>query len=157
MTPALAADPTLQIQGVDWRACTRPGLVHVADARRADLFHDGTFDLVVSISAIEHVGLGHYSDDPADADGDTVVMQNILRWLKPGGLLYFDVPYRPQGYQVIGTKCRAYDHAALSRRLLQGFAVEWLGYSLIDPIALMPKPYLSTGEYDYVACWARKA
>lgn len=98
-----------------------PGRVRLqrwtANAMDADTFPPESFNAVVSISAIEHVGLGHYKD-PVDPDGDTKAIANAWRWLKPGGWLYFDVPFDPGKYYLYkATKCRVYDWDAVWNRL----------------------------------------
>lgn len=52
------------------------------------------FDVVVSISSIEHDGLGRYGD-PLDPDGDLKAMHNFRDLLKPDGLLLLAVPLGP--------------------------------------------------------------
>ena len=116
MTPMLAQRPDLHLTGIDWRPCDRPGTVVQGDV----LTHDwppNTFDAVVGISSIEHVGLGHYDADPLDADGDRHCLERVVRWLKPGGLFYADVPYG-ETYTVVGDSHRVYDDAALAARLV---------------------------------------
>jgi len=116
ITPMLAERPDLQITGIDWRACTRPGRVI-----RGDILTwcspPNRFDVVVGISSIEHIGLGHYDADPLDVDGDIHCMERVCRWLKPGGWVYADVPYE-KAYRVEGTSHRVYDDAALDARLV---------------------------------------
>lgn len=129
LTLAHEADQTLELRGIDWRPCERKGAYVVTGDVRNQMYSQNSFDAVVSLSAIEHVGLGHYNDDPLDEHGDVVTMQNVARWLKPGGWLYFDVPYRPEGYEVCGTQYRIYDEDTLSDRLLALFDVKWIGYA----------------------------
>lgn len=117
MTPMLACRPDLQITGIDWRGGARPGTVIEGDVLTHD-FPPASFDAIVGISSIEHIGLGHYRSDPAHVDGDTVAMQRAVSWLTPGGWIYLDVPYNAAGYFVRGTKCRIYDDAALAARLV---------------------------------------
>lgn len=115
-SPMLAARPDLRITGIDWRMCQRPGIVVTGDV----LTHDwpaASFDAVVGVSSIEHIGLGHYDHDPLDPDGDTHAMQRAVRWLKPGGWVYADVPYGPT-YRIEGTSHRVYDDVALRSRLV---------------------------------------
>jgi SAM-dependent methyltransferase len=118
---AKACWPKLFFTGIDWslgeRTLTKDIVRMGGDVRWLALFPDNSFDLIVSISAIEHVGLGHYASDPLDPDGDTLAITNAFRWLKPGGWLLFDVPYDPTGYRVQGTECRVYDDDALVSRL----------------------------------------
>jgi SAM-dependent methyltransferase len=124
------------------------------DVMREDLFPSESFDQIVSLSAIEHIGLGHYGD-PKDPDGDTKAVANCIRWLKPGGWLYLDVPYDPTGYRVQTTECRVYDDAALKSRLLPDPA--WVGYSASDsPGTLIPKPARPHRRFWYVAMMWQK-
>jgi len=51
----------------------------------------GITDSISSLHAIEHFGLGRYSD-PVDFDGWFTGLMNLVRMLKPGGILYFSVP-----------------------------------------------------------------
>lgn len=126
LTLASSAWPETYFVGIDTRAqdtseCDGRILRRQADAMNPELFAPGSFDAVVSLSAIEHIGLGHYGD-PLDADGDSKAVANAWRWLKPGGWLYLDVPYSPVGYRVCGTSHRQYDDEALFRRLVPA---EW--------------------------------
>ena len=115
-TPMLTVRPDLQITGIDWRECERPGTVIRGDVLTYD-FPPASFDAVVGVSSIEHVGLGHYEADPLDPDGDTHAMERAVRWLKPEGVIYADVPYG-QTYRVEGTSHRVYDDGAVRLRLL---------------------------------------
>lgn len=115
---AQKAWPDLTLTGIDWRRCeNRPGTTIQGDVL-THVFPAESFDLIVSVSAIEHIGLGHYSKDPVDADGDTKAIANAYRWLKPGGWLFFDVPWNAgDAYQVVGTSHRIYDDATHRSRL----------------------------------------
>lgn len=134
------------------------------DARDATLFEPVSFDAVVSVSAIEHIGLGHYKD-PKDPDGDTAAMANVWRWLKPGGWVYFDVPYDPTGYRVLNTECRIYDDAARWSRLwveplaAAKASAQWLWDGYVDsttPGRLIEKPTTPAKRYWYAASVWRK-
>lgn len=122
--------PDAWFVGIDTRAPhanERDGRLLRCNANALDrsIYPAESFDAVVSLSALEHMGLGHYGD-PKDPDGDTVAFGNILHWLKPDGWLYFDVPYDPTGYRVQGTECRVYDEAAIASRLWrEGFVRRW--------------------------------
>jgi SAM-dependent methyltransferase len=50
-----------------------------------------SFDMVISLSTIEHFGLGRYGDR-FDLDADQKAIQRMLRVLKPGGYFVFSVP-----------------------------------------------------------------
>lgn len=107
----MACDPSKNVRGMDWReeprACMDRGDVLTMDLPVADAF--------VGISSIEHVGLGNYTD-PVDADGDMKAVRRLKDALAPGGFLYMDVPYAPEGYWQLGRKCRIYDDASLFTR-----------------------------------------
>ena len=81
-------------------------------------FSDGVFDLVTAISAVEHIGLGHYGDI-RDEEGDTRAVREIRRLLKPGGLFILTVPF---GRKQTAPFFRVYDEAAISW-LVQGFHI----------------------------------
>lgn len=49
------------------------------------------FDAIISISSIEHDGLGRYGD-PINPNGDLEAMQKLKKMLKPNGLLFLAVP-----------------------------------------------------------------
>jgi SAM-dependent methyltransferase len=120
LTPASQTWPGMTFDGIDWRDSGKP-VPRVTrmkgDVRDPNHYPPGSFDWIVSISAIEHIGLGHYKQDPKDVDGDTVALANAVRWLKPGGWLLFDVPYNPERYVVHGTSHREYDDDAIWTRL----------------------------------------
>lgn len=153
--------PDLAITGVDWRACGKQH--HGGVIIRGDIltqpFPRDYFDAVVGISSLEHIGLGHYDRDPLEADGDVRVMTLIRDWLKPGGWVYFDVPYSAHGYRVQGTECRVYDDASLRARMLPDGLVEearWYANHSAQRIAT-PTPFETAERFDYVAILARKA
>lgn len=159
--------PRMQFSGVDWRGRRQIDGIDIrqANALQPDLFPAESFDWIVSISAVEHFGLGHYNDDPADPDGDTHIVSNMMRWLKPGGWLYFDVPFQPSGYQVVDTSHRQYDQDALFMRLwVEGLAGakarakwHWTGYvPAHDCHRLVPRPTTDANPFYYVGVWWQK-
>lgn len=157
MTPMLALRPDLKTTGIDWRGCKRPGTLIRGDVLAVD-FAPASFDCVVGISSIEHVGLGHYENDPTYVDGDVSCMARVASWLAPGGWAYLDVPYNAAGYQALGTKCRIYDDAALASRLVPSGLHEvrrWYanrGGQVIPRAHPRPLP-----DFDYVALLLTKA
>lgn len=46
------------------------------------------FDAIISLCTLEHIGLGRYGDD-FDLDGDSKAFQEMVRVLKPRGILIF--------------------------------------------------------------------
>lgn len=93
-----------------------------ADFNTVDLsFFHGIFDVAVSISAIEHFGLGTYGEQPSP-DADVVAMRKIYNLLRPGGECYVTMPYA-KDFVVWGTDWRVYNEAALKARIIQEFEV----------------------------------
>lgn len=111
--------PDLHITSMDVRKCKRPGsdVLLVGSVLERTRFLPRTFDCIVAVSTIEHIGLGAYGD-PVHPDGDTVAMRNCLEWTALGGWMYFDVPYGP--YAVNGN-FRRYDESHVQARLLNGW------------------------------------
>ena len=68
------------------------------------------FDAALSISSFEHDGLGAYGD-PLDPDGDLHAMKRLKKIVKPGGLLYLNVPTGPD--QLMWNRARVYGKARL--------------------------------------------
>lgn len=127
VAPMKTLRPDLHITCVDQRQAFRPlaDVVLIGDVRRRDLFSPQTFDCIVSVSTIEHIGLGAYKD-PLDPQGDTVTMANCRLWLASDGWMYFDVPYRTHDDPRKGewTSYRPYTDHLLTTRLLQGWDVK---------------------------------
>lgn len=123
-TPMLALRPDLKIYGIDWRECERPGYCTVqGDVLTTSMDMGAPYDAIVSISAIEHIGLTAYGE-PHERFGDRKAMERAHSWLKPGGWMYLDVPYRPDGL-VITENYRGYDETALAERLVvPGFTIK---------------------------------
>jgi SAM-dependent methyltransferase len=120
LTTMKARRPDLHLTGVDQRGHPpRPGadVLLRGNILDAGLFPAASFDVIVAISVIEHVGIGRYGD-VKDADGDTMAMANIKQWLKPDGFLYMDVPYRGEGPS---DPFRAYSEVDLQRRVIAGW------------------------------------
>lgn len=59
----------------------------ICDAKNLDL-PDSSFDAVVSLSSLEHFGLGRYGDE-FDPDADKKAFYEMVRVLKPGGHIVF--------------------------------------------------------------------
>jgi len=61
------------------------------DATTLSRFHDNSIPSISSLHAVEHFGLGRYSD-PIDPAASSKAMHALARVLQPNGQLYFSVP-----------------------------------------------------------------
>jgi SAM-dependent methyltransferase len=109
-----------QVVGVDLR---RLPLEHpnfeMVQANIAKLpFPDGSFDVVVSLSTIEHVGLGWYTQEE-QGNSDHRVIAEAARVLRPGGRFLLTVPF---GRGIATPVHRIYDPETLTD-LLRPFRV----------------------------------
>jgi SAM-dependent methyltransferase len=84
------------------------------------------FDAIVSLSTLEHVGLGHYGDRRADLDLDRQLVQRFRRWLQPDGRLILTAPY---GAWNVDELQRTYDADHLAA-LLDGWDIVNLRYAV---------------------------
>ena len=154
--------PEMTFTGVDWRKYKRPVRADVIKGDiMAQTFAPSSFDWIVSISALEHIGLGHYALDPKQVDGDVKTLAKCWDWLAPGGYLAFDVPYNPARYEVVGTSHRIYDDAAIGSRLKQGhpWREVWrgvVGKSATDQVITAPSPRRGGEDFYYIGFWWQK-
>ena len=95
-----------------------PNLAIVEGDFLANPFPDTSFDLVVMVSTIEHIGFGYYGD-PFIENGDRMVMQQVRRVLKEHGRIILTAPFTTQERIVKGFE-RWYDIDRLTQ-LLNGF------------------------------------
>lgn len=163
LTTAMRAWPEMTFTGIDWRGYKKGTATAATIVKGNVMVHDfapASFDWIVSISAIEHVGLGHYQKDPPNPDGDSIAIRRAFDWLTPGGWLYFDVPYNPVAYQVVRTSHRIYDDAAVESRLVQGLPWRrvWSGVAgKRDTQQLIaPRPKQGGEDFDYIGFWWQK-
>jgi hypothetical protein len=138
------ADPDMHLMGVDVNMCgDYAGIFVQSPVERLTcsvMILDG-FDAVVGLGSIEHFGLGFYGD-PLNDTADIEAVCNAADWLKPGGFLYYDVPWSPVGYRVTDNRhYRVYDDRALQDRLTPpGMVVErqaWAAEQPQTPVGLI--------------------
>lgn len=165
LSPAHEAWPDMSLTGIDWRSRKpKDGFTTVQGDVLVHDFPAESFDWIVSISAIEHIGLGHYNNDPKREDGDTVALARAWSWLKPGGLLYFDVPWNSgsHAYEVHGTSHRVYDDASVMGRLVAPCVGASMRHTVIalssaSGRAVDAVPRLRGGnEFYYLGMWLKK-
>jgi 2-polyprenyl-3-methyl-5-hydroxy-6-metoxy-1,4-benzoquinol methylase len=91
-------------------------------ARIEDWEHGGTFDAIVCVSTIEHIGLGAYGEPANDDRVDVAAMQRMHGLVKPGGLLVLTTRFGTAGADSFQ---RTYDRPGLEE-LLEGWTIEEL-------------------------------
>ena len=113
--PIALASRGLTVVGIDFNAYPfrHPNLRAVRGDIMRTPFKASTFDAVVAVSVIEHIGLGHYAD-PAAQLGDCAAVAEIARVLRPGGRAVITVPF---GRPITDDWKRVYDRARLSELL----------------------------------------
>jgi 2-polyprenyl-3-methyl-5-hydroxy-6-metoxy-1,4-benzoquinol methylase len=92
------------------------------DAKKTSI-PDATFDIIICISTIEHIGLAAYGD-PEYENGDRIVLNEFRRIIKPDGRLILTTPFSGK-YEVVPWKRsteRLYDYDRL-RRLFIGWEI----------------------------------
>lgn len=90
-------------------------------ARLQDWEPEGSFDALLLISTLEHVGLGFYGEEGDVEDADREALERLGSWLAPGGRLVLTVPYATTARTT--DKERIYDAARLDA-LLEGWVVD---------------------------------
>jgi hypothetical protein len=151
--------PGMTFTGIDWRRSPQAEYGTIVKDDVMTWNAPQQYDWIVSVSAIEHIGLGHYEHDPTHPDGDVIAMARAFQMLKPGGWMYFDVPWNVgEAYQVHGTSHRIYDDATLISRLVQtdGWDSVWRGTFGQDGKPIPEPQRLGGNGFYYHAMWLRK-
>lgn len=162
-------NPGFDLTGLDARMQFDRGAegitMALGSAMDASLFEPNTFDAIVLLGALEHFGLGFYGD-PIDEDGDSQTMRNVYRWLKPGGWVYFDVPFNPTYRVTENRHFRIYDLEAVFIRLIapttvgtnRSLVTKAIGFSDCEPRAgqWCEEPTVEKVPYWFCAVLAEK-
>ncbi len=137
-----------------WGIDIRPPLVEYPGVRyvHGDVikypFQAQSFDVVILLSTVEHIGLIAYGNTAKDPEGDLHALQAVHRILKPSGRLILTVPFGRRGG---ADWYRVYDHQAL-RELLgrSGFSVETEDYWKKDGVRWTPAHWSAAERIDSV-------
>lgn len=113
------ANSGYRVTGIDLRPYPfdHPNLRTIQGDIRSIVIPAESFDVVVTVSTLEHVGLDSYGGNIVE-DGDFEVLELLHRGLRPGGRLLLTVPYGRGSLP--GT--RVYDDDRLGK-LLENFSV----------------------------------
>jgi SAM-dependent methyltransferase len=126
----------------------------------------GTFDVAVSISAIEHFGLNTYGEGKERCFYDVTAMRYIYDFLKPGGVCYLTVPFGGKFVEV-KPHWRVYDWGSFNDRLAQSFFVEKFHLGVCEKIDIngvtmnsgqrisIEAAMLNTYGYPNISCFAK--
>jgi hypothetical protein len=137
-----------RVTSVEYNELTYAGVETLTPAALAALpaaAREGAFDLVLSISSIDHDGLGRYGD-PLAPDGDLMSSDDVHALLAPGGLYFLTVPVGPD--VLVWNLHRRYGPVRLPL-LLEGWAeVERVGWE--DGVLTEERSFAKTKEPVFV-------
>ncbi|AYV85177.1 MAG: FkbM family methyltransferase [Satyrvirus sp.] len=106
------------------RHTTCPDLRYITVGKFQEELEQGIkYDVVVSISSLEHDGLGRYGD-PLNPNADIEDMQKTLSYLVSGGILILSIPVGKD--KVVWNAHRIYGHVRLPLILVDGFKIQKL-------------------------------
>lgn len=97
-----------------------PGLVSIRGDFLDNQLPEHSFDYILFISTIEHIGFGSYGA-PTYEDGDLKAMEEAIKLLKPDGRLLFTFPFASKEHHVPGYE-RWYDWNRV-QRLFEGLYI----------------------------------
>ncbi|MBK7901055.1 MAG: class I SAM-dependent methyltransferase [Betaproteobacteria bacterium] len=136
LAPLSNASLTIMTLAPEKRCFWNRSISYVYGDLRNTGFASGVFDVIVSVSTIEHIGLDntlHYTGDASKKESDALgfkpAVSEFKRLLKPGGVCLITVPYGRRGvhgwYQVFD--------AALVEQVIASFSpaeytIEYFGY-----------------------------
>lgn len=125
-----------------------PGVQYVQGDIIKYPFAAGSFDVVIALSTVEHIGLMAYGNTAKDPEGDVHALQAIHRILKTSGRLILTVPFGKRGRT---DWYRVYDHQALEALLSgSGFVVETEDYWSKEGVRWIPTPWSKAEQIDSV-------
>ncbi len=138
--------------GIDIRptAAEFPGVHYVQGDVIKYPFEASSFDVVIALSTVEHIGLHAYGNLEADPEGDLHALQAIRRILKPGGRLLLTVPFGRRGS---AEWYRVYDHDAL-QGLLKGAGFRAVAedyWTKQGAVSWVPTPWKEAEQVDSIS------
>lgn len=127
-----------------------------SDAKELKIPSD-SFDMVISLCALEHFGLGRYGDD-FDMDADRKAFNEMIRVLKPGGTLVFSTAITQGPPSIAFNAHRIYSYAMIRRFCEPLDYVEETFFSNARGAACSREEVVSAHrQWDvYCGCWRKK-
>lgn len=130
-----------------------PGVNHLRADIRSTPFENKSFDVVIALSTLEHIGLAAYGNADYDEEGDIHALEEIHRVLKPEKKLLLTVPFGIRGK---AHAYRVYDHDALLDWLARcGFEIEMEDYWFQRGMAWFPADWPKAEKVDSLAHGAK--
>jgi len=136
--------------GIDIRPSVAeyPGVHYVQGDVIKYPFEAKSFDVVIALSTVEHIGLMAYGNSAKDPDGDLHSLQAIHRILKPTGRLLLTIPFGKRGAT---NWYRVYDQKALLALLKgSGFTAEIQNCWTQEGIRWAPAPWQKAEQIDSI-------
>lgn len=128
---------SIEVHGTDYDAPIKPFKnikFHQADVRELPI-EDQTFDRVIAVSVIEHIGLQSpqvlaSSLPSVDQDGDLEAVRELARVLKPGGELIMTLPFGIRDELILNRQARNYTTHSIRKfeQFLQPVKLEYYEY-----------------------------
>jgi len=120
--PVQLASMGFRVYGIDPEPyqLTHPNFTFVQGDIMNNNFKEGFFDVVTTVSTLEHIGLGFYADQK-EKNGDKKAIKEVARILKPKGKLILTVPYSKE-FKVTSSQ-RMYDKKSLEKLMNPEFKI----------------------------------
>lgn len=151
----LAHFPVTSIDVRNRKLISKNEAVITCDAKKLNL-PDHSFDLVLSLCALEHFGLGRYGDE-FDLSADQRAFAEMIRVLKPGGRLIFTTTVTRAQPSIAFNAHRIYNHEMLKSICAGLICVEEKFYS--HKLKGFCSPEEVTADFQcwdvYLGCWAK--
>ncbi len=156
----LGLSASCEVTSLDVRSAPRISdheTVVVGDAKALS-FPENYFDAIVSLSSIEHFGLGRYGDE-FDLAGDAKALDEMKRCLKPGGSLIFTTTLTSGPACLVYNSHRIYTHSMLQTLCAPLECVRESFYSHhLNSYCGLADISSEPGVWDvYCGCWRKTA
>jgi len=147
-----------QVTTVDVRnraPISRNEVIVTCDAKKLTL-PANEFDVVVSLCALEHFGLGRYGDE-YDLDADKKAFEEIIRVLKPNGCLIFTTMITRAKPSIVFNGSRIYNYEMIRKFCTNLTCEEDKFYSnKIEDFCSFEKVTKEPKTWDiYCGCWKK--